>query len=104
MLDPLEPVVWRLIDVCPQIKVPRVTEILREDYVAGRRTPSRRSACCTMSLSSGGPVYLYEKREPQPSVRVFMFAYADEINATASLRQHALPRTLSRSRTLGAPT
>ena len=32
MLDPLEPVVRRLIDEWPQIKAPRVTEILREDY------------------------------------------------------------------------
>ena len=32
MLDPLEPVVRRLIDEWPQIKAPRVTEILRDDY------------------------------------------------------------------------
>jgi hypothetical protein len=32
MLDPLESVLRRLIDEWPQIKAPRVTEILREDY------------------------------------------------------------------------
>ena len=32
MLDPLEPVMRRLLDEWPQIKAPRVTEILRDDY------------------------------------------------------------------------
>jgi transposase len=32
MLDPLEPVLRRLIDEVPEIKAPRVTEILRDDY------------------------------------------------------------------------
>ena len=32
MLDPLEPVIGRLIDEWPQIKAPRVTEVLRDDY------------------------------------------------------------------------
>ncbi|HEY6692876.1 MAG TPA: hypothetical protein VI006_08500, partial [Solirubrobacteraceae bacterium] len=32
MLDPLEPVVRRLLEECPEIKAPRVTEILRADY------------------------------------------------------------------------
>src|SRR4051794_19986833 len=32
MLDPLEPVIRRLIEAWPQIKAPRVTEILRDDY------------------------------------------------------------------------
>lgn len=32
MLDPLEPAIRRLIDEWPQIKAPRVTELLREDY------------------------------------------------------------------------
>jgi transposase len=32
MLDPLEPVLQRLLDEWPEIKAPRVTEILREDY------------------------------------------------------------------------
>src|SRR4051794_33056820 len=32
MLDPLEPVLGRLIADWPEIKAPRVTEILREDY------------------------------------------------------------------------
>ncbi len=32
MLDPLGPVIRELIDVCPQIKALRVTELLREDY------------------------------------------------------------------------
>lgn len=35
MLDPLEPVIRRLIDEWPQIKAPRVTEILCEDYGYG---------------------------------------------------------------------
>jgi len=35
MLDPLEPVVRRLVDEWPQIKAPRVTEILRADYGYG---------------------------------------------------------------------
>ena len=37
MLDPLEPVMRRLIEEWPEIKAPRVTEILRDDYgYAGR--------------------------------------------------------------------
>jgi transposase len=32
VLDPLEPVLRRLIDEVPEIKAPRVTEILRDDY------------------------------------------------------------------------
>jgi transposase len=32
MLDPLEPVIRKLIEQCPQIKAPRVTEALRDDY------------------------------------------------------------------------
>ncbi|MBA2580799.1 MAG: helix-turn-helix domain-containing protein, partial [Thermoleophilaceae bacterium] len=32
MLDPLEPVICHLIEGWPQIKAPRVTELLREDY------------------------------------------------------------------------
>ncbi len=32
MLDPLEPAIRRLIDEWPQIKAPRVTELLRADY------------------------------------------------------------------------
>ena len=32
MLDPLEPVLRRLIDEWADIKAPRVTEILRDDY------------------------------------------------------------------------
>ena len=32
MLDPLEPVLRRLLEEWPQIKAPRVTEILRDDY------------------------------------------------------------------------
>ena len=32
MLDPLEPVLARLLEEWPEIKAPRVTEILREDY------------------------------------------------------------------------
>ena len=32
MLDPLEPVLRRLLEEWPEIKAPRVTEILREDY------------------------------------------------------------------------
>src|SRR5688500_7367439 len=32
MLDPLEPVLVRLLEEWPEIKAPRVTEILREDY------------------------------------------------------------------------
>jgi transposase len=32
MLDPLEPVICRLIEAWPQIKAPRVTEVLRDDY------------------------------------------------------------------------
>ena len=32
MLDPLEPVLRRLVDDWPEIKAPRVTEILRDDY------------------------------------------------------------------------
>ena len=32
MLDPLEPVLRRLIEDWPDIKAPRVTEILRDDY------------------------------------------------------------------------
>ncbi|MFL6570310.1 MAG: IS21 family transposase [Burkholderiales bacterium] len=32
MLDPLEPVIRRLIEGWPQIKAPRVTEVLRDDY------------------------------------------------------------------------
>ena len=32
MLDPLEPVIRRLIDEWPQIRAPRVSELLRDDY------------------------------------------------------------------------
>jgi transposase len=32
MLDPLEPVIWRLLEEWPDIRAPRVTEILREDH------------------------------------------------------------------------
>jgi len=32
MLDPLEPVICRLLEQWPQIKAPRVTELLREEY------------------------------------------------------------------------
>ena len=32
MLDPLEPVLRKLIADWPEIKAPRVTEILRDDY------------------------------------------------------------------------
>ena len=32
MLDSLEPVIRRLLDEWPQVKAPRVTEVLREDY------------------------------------------------------------------------
>jgi hypothetical protein len=32
MLDPLEPVLRRLLEEWPEIKAPRVTEILRDDY------------------------------------------------------------------------
>ena len=32
MLDPLEPVMRRVLEEWPEIKAPRVTEILREDY------------------------------------------------------------------------
>jgi transposase len=32
MLDPLEPVIRRLIEGWPEIKAPRVTEVLRDDY------------------------------------------------------------------------
>ena len=32
MLDPLEPVIRRLLEEWPQIRAPRVTEILRDDY------------------------------------------------------------------------
>ncbi len=32
MLDPLEPVIARLIEEWPQIKAPRVAELLRDDY------------------------------------------------------------------------
>lgn len=32
MLDPLEPVLWRLLEDWPDIKAPRVTEVLREGY------------------------------------------------------------------------
>jgi len=32
MLDPLEPVIRQLIEGWPQIKAPRVTEVLRDDY------------------------------------------------------------------------
>ena len=32
MLDPFEPVIRRLLAEWPEIKAPRVTEILREDY------------------------------------------------------------------------
>ena len=35
MLDPLEPVMRRLIEEWPEIKAPRVTEILRDDYGYG---------------------------------------------------------------------
>ena len=47
MLDPLEPVLRRLLEEWPEIKAPRVTEILRDDYgYAGsvdlvRRAPAR---------------------------------------------------------------
>jgi hypothetical protein len=50
MLDPLEPVLRGLIDDWPEIRAPRVTEILRDDYgyrgsvdlVRKRRDPRRR--------------------------------------------------------------
>ena len=32
MLDPLVPVIWRVMDECPAIRAPRVTEMLRDDY------------------------------------------------------------------------
>jgi transposase len=32
MLDPLEPVIRRLLEECPDMKAPRVTETLRDDY------------------------------------------------------------------------
>jgi hypothetical protein len=32
MLDPLEPVIRGLIEEWPEIKAPRVTEVLRDDY------------------------------------------------------------------------
>src|SRR4051794_13807288 len=32
MLDPLEPVTRRVMQECPEIKAPRLTELLREDY------------------------------------------------------------------------
>jgi transposase len=32
MLDPLEPAIRRLLDEWPQVRAPRVTEILRDDY------------------------------------------------------------------------
>ena len=35
MLDPLEPVIRRLIEEWPDIKAPRVTELLRDDYGYG---------------------------------------------------------------------
>ena len=35
MLDPLEPVLRRLVEEWPEIKAPRVTEILRADYGYG---------------------------------------------------------------------
>jgi transposase len=56
MLDPLEPVIRRLLEEWPQIKAPRVTEILRDDYgyggsvdlvrkrMAGMRPPEVRAA------------------------------------------------------------
>jgi transposase len=56
MLDPLEPVIRRLLEEWPQIKAPRVTEVLRDDYgyggsvdlvrkrMAGMRPPEVRAA------------------------------------------------------------
>jgi len=49
MLDPLEPVLRRLIGDWPEIRAPRVTEILRDDYgYKGRST-----LCASASRSCG---------------------------------------------------
>jgi transposase len=81
MLDPLEPVLARLLEEWPEIKAPRVTEILRESYgyagsvdlvkkrLAGLR-PSRHNArvigrgrCC----SSTGLRCRHGRRSPAAS-------------------------------------
>lgn len=44
----------------------------------------------TQAASDAEYRYLYEQRHPPPSARVFMFAYEDDIKATATFRQHPL--------------
>jgi transposase len=48
MLDPLEPVLRRLVETWPQIKAPRVTEILHEDYGYGGSVDLVRKRLATL--------------------------------------------------------
>jgi transposase len=60
MLDPLEPVLRRLLAEWPQIKAPRVTEILRDDYgyvgsvdLVRRRLQQLRPSCARPAQRTG---------------------------------------------------
>src|SRR4051794_41957597 len=56
MLDPLEPVIGRVMHECPQIRAPRVTEMLREDYgYVGAVDLVRRRVGAGRAGGGGGP-------------------------------------------------
>jgi transposase len=53
MLDPLEPVIRKLIEECPEIKAPRVTETLRDDYGYGGSVDLVRKRMAALRPSRG---------------------------------------------------
>jgi hypothetical protein len=66
MLDPLESVLRRLIGEWPQIKAPRVTEILREDYGYRTRARGSGSAATRLRLNRGTPARVEHYWLPDP--------------------------------------
>src|SRR4051794_41835890 len=54
MLDPLEPVLRRLVEEWPEIKAPRVTEILREDCGYTGSVDLVRKRLATLPPPQGG--------------------------------------------------
>jgi DNA-binding transcriptional regulator LsrR (DeoR family) len=64
MLDPLEPVIGRLLAEWPEMRAPRLTEILREDYGYGGSVDlvKRRLAKAVVSaVAALAPAFLRER-------------------------------------------
>lgn len=93
MLDPLEPVIRRLIDEWPQIKAPRIAELLRDDYGSGGSVDLVRKRMAGLRPREGRPAQRTGYRPGQVlQIDCLDQAYADWRDRVGLPLRHATGR------------